>query len=120
MGRLACLARLTYIRPRRKKKKEKPAGGAAVSDPWNVPDEVRREEQARGTGFRQPSDLPPVDSPYEGQMIGYDVSFADVPKEPLRQSSVQDDPVEWADEGMERVAAQETRGDASAIKPDEL
>src|SRR5262249_29997468 len=87
IGRLACLARLTRIRRRKKKKKakEKPTGGVAVNDPWEVPDEVRREEAARGTGFVQPSELPPVDSPYEGEITGYDVNFADLPKELPRQ-----------------------------------
>jgi len=120
MGRLACLARLTHIRPRKKKKKAKPANAVAVTDPWEVPEEVQREETARGGGFVQPSELPPVDSPYEGEIVGYDVNFADVPREPVRQSAVREESVEWADEGRERVAAQETRGDASSIKPDEL
>jgi hypothetical protein len=122
MGRLACLARLTRIRRRKKKKKakEKPKGGVAVSDPWDVPDEVRREEEARGTGFVQPSELPPVDSPYEGEITGYDVNFADVPKEPARPSSAQEKPAAWGEVGTERIAAREPRGEMRKIEPDKL
>ncbi len=120
MGRLACLARLTRIRRRKKKKKPKPTSATEVSDPWEVPEEVRREEEARGTGFVQPKDLPPIDSPYDGEIVGYDVTFADVPKEPVKQAAVHEEPATWAEEGMERIAANEPRGDASSIEPDKL
>jgi len=121
MGRLACLARLTRLRRRKKKKpKAKLAGGAAVNDPWEVPDEVRREEEARGAGFVQPSDMAPLDSPHEGEISGYDVSFADVPKAPVPQSSARDEPATWGEQGMERIAASEPRGQMSAVEPDKL
>lgn len=123
MGRLACLARLTSIRRKKKKRKakQKSKTGAEVSDPWEVPEEVQREEAARGTGFVQPSDLPPVDSPYEGEIVGYDVNFADVPKEPEPQPVMQGAPKEeWAGTEVERAAAQAERQDVSAIEPDEL
>jgi CDP-6-deoxy-D-xylo-4-hexulose-3-dehydrase len=36
---------------------------------------------ARGAGFVQPSELPGLESPHEGEVSGYDVSFDDLPKD---------------------------------------
>jgi hypothetical protein len=121
LGRLACLARLTPIRSRRKKKKQKPKRGVEVNDPWDVPEEVRREDEARGGGFIQPRDLPPIDTPDEGEVTGYDVRFADVPGEEPKNTTSPEEAVSVtrSDDAAEEVA-RKARQDVSAIEPDKL
>lgn len=72
-GRLAHLLRMTEAkeRPRRKPSAKRPrTRAAAVSDPWGSAEPV------------QPRDLPPVMTPYEGPLHGYDVRYDDAPPEP--------------------------------------
>ncbi|HEX4611701.1 MAG TPA: hypothetical protein VH092_26125, partial [Urbifossiella sp.] len=43
------------------------------------------DPEAEEDGFRQPSELPPIETPDEGPLTGYDVRFADdPPKKPAR------------------------------------
>lgn len=125
MGRLACLARLTHIRPRKKKKgkKARPPRGTAIKDPWEVPEEVEREQSARGVGFTQPRELPPLESPYDGELTGYDVSFQDLPREPEPVSIPLPDeplPVHEPEVDAGPARSQLARQDVTAIQPDRL
>jgi hypothetical protein len=72
-GRLAHLLRMTEAkeRPRRKPVPKRPrTRAAAVTDPWGASEPV------------QPRDLPPVMTPYEGPLHGYDVRYDDIPSPP--------------------------------------
>jgi len=121
MGRLACLARLTRIRTKKEvaKKKAKRTRGVKVDNPWDVPDEVQREEAARGVGFTQPSEMDGLETPYEGEVTGYDVSFAQVvkpeppPALPLRRSR----PIPASE--PERVGPAASRA-TTTVEPDKL
>ena len=75
-GRMAFVVRLSDA-PVQKKKRPKPKRprGTKVSDPWEVPEEVAREEREQGHGFIQPRDLPTITGTFNEEHSGYDVSF---------------------------------------------
>ena len=90
LGRLACLARTTYVRTK-SKKKARPVRGTQATDPWEVPAEVGDELEARAGGFVQPRELPALQTPDSEATTGYDVKFESAsPPEPPA-------PVEWED-----------------------
>jgi hypothetical protein len=69
IGRLAFALRFTKsLFPEKKQKKEKPLKPIPPR-PEQDPDEV----------FTQPSDLPPIQTPYDGDLSGYDVKFEGTP-----------------------------------------
>jgi hypothetical protein len=77
LGRLAfslMFTRSLLSRKKRKKKAEKP--WVAATSPEEEPE------------FRQPSELPPIQSPDEGDLTGYDIKFEDAPKKRARAIAV--------------------------------
>lgn len=75
IGRLAfALAFTKSLMARRKKRKPERA-----EEPVRSRAEVERAEE--GVGFRQPSELPPIQTPDEGPLTGYDVRSDDEPVE---------------------------------------
>ncbi len=74
LGRLACLARLTQVRTKSKKKR-RPQRAARATDPWEVPEGAEQEAAARSGGFVQPRELPALSTPDEEAATGYDVNF---------------------------------------------
>jgi hypothetical protein len=126
MGRLAFIARLTYIRPPKPKKariKRLKKKHVVVTDPWDVPEDVRAEMEATGAGFIQPEDLPPLQTPYEGDVVGYNVAFADVPKpvEPSRKKMDLEEALPTAaDARADELDTDERRRRLAQIEPDKL
>jgi hypothetical protein len=78
LGRLAFVLMFTRSRLARKKKKRDRDDRPPVQTP--PPADPAEEEQ----WFRQPSELPPIETPDEGPLAGYDVRFADDPPKPPR------------------------------------
>lgn len=121
LGRLAFVLMFTKSRLARltKKKKEKPQDvlPEVQPPPLPEPDEVE--------GFRQPSELPPIDSPDEGPLTGYDVAFADddKPKKPrVRAEAVyprqpDDDDVPYTVNEPDGEKLPEERLPESVVKP---
>jgi hypothetical protein len=72
LGRLAFVLMFTKSRLTRRRKKEKRDEPPPLQTP-PPPAEPEAEEE----GFRQPSELPPIETPDEGPLTGYDVTFAD-------------------------------------------
>jgi hypothetical protein len=79
LGRLAFVLMFTKSRLTRRKKKDTRDELPPLQTP--APAEPEAEEE----GFRQPSDLPPIETPDEGPLTGYDVKFADDPPRPARK-----------------------------------
>lgn len=97
LGRVANRARLTYIRPRKKGGKSKPPAAIRertnVSDPWEVPEDAPELPEPPPPRFVQPSELPAIQTPYEGDVVGYDVRFDDRPRaerQPRRRSAFEE------------------------------
>ncbi len=77
LGRLAFALMFTRsILSRKKKKKRKQA------KPAEQPEEDAEPE------FRQPSELPPIQTPDEGDLAGYDVKFEDAPRKRVKAQAV--------------------------------
>src|SRR5262249_36491673 len=98
LGRVACLARLADLRPKKRKRQRRRARGVQVSDPWEVPEETETAaENVEGEPvdsqskprFIQPRDLPALHTPYDGDITGYDVKFETRPAEPPRAARKQ-------------------------------
>lgn len=77
IGRLAFVLMFTRSLLARRKKKKKPKADAAGNEPLSLDDAERPAEDE--PGFAQPSELPPIETPDEGPLTGYDVKFADEP-----------------------------------------
>ncbi|MFL5343063.1 MAG: hypothetical protein ACJ8F7_23265, partial [Gemmataceae bacterium] len=124
LGRLACLVRLTYIRPR-KKKRARRARGTAAADPWEVPAEAEQEVAARSGGFLQPREMPALETPDEEASVGYDVKFDAAPAtpEPTPARDFDDDAMIGADVDRDQLdeEARELRQRAAQwIQPDKI
>ncbi len=119
LGRLACIVRLTKIR-RRKRKKRIAKSGAVVVDAWEIPDQD--EQDNGGPGFVQPEDLPPLQTPYEGDVVGYNVRFEDVSRAPQPTPSSVESSCAMPEPELARapVIDEEARQRIAAIKPDQL
>lgn len=78
LGRLAFVLMFTKSRLTRRKKK---APRDDLPPVQSAPPAGEEEEQE---GFRQPSELPPIETPDEGPLTGYEVRFADDPPKPAR------------------------------------
>jgi len=88
-GRMAHVARLASAERKKKRKpKLKRPRGTKVVDPWEVPDEVLREEEEQGTGFIQPSDMPTITGVLDEEISGYDVSFKNATVDPSTSTDV--------------------------------
>lgn len=79
LGRLAFSLMFTRSVLARKKKKKKAAETKPTSESAPPPEE---EE------FRQPSELPPIQTPDEGELTGYNISFEDAPKKRVQAQSI--------------------------------
>lgn len=79
LGRLAFVLMFTRSRLTRRKKKRDRGDDLPPLQTPSPADAVEEEE-----GFRQPSELPPIDTPDEGPLAGYDVTFADDAPKPAR------------------------------------
>ena len=122
LGRLAFVLMFTKSRlARLRKKKEEPRDELPPVQPPPLPEPDEVE------GFRQPSELPPIDTPDEGPLAGYDVAFADEPrpkKARVRAEAVyprrpDDDDVPYAVNEPDGAALPEERLPASVVKPRE-
>jgi hypothetical protein len=139
LGRLACLARLTDIRRKRRRRARPPAKGVTTNDPWDVPDEPDEEpiteaeappDRVATPGFVQPRDLPALHTPYDGDITGYDVTFNDAPAKsepnakPKRKRPPREEPMPMQrDAEADRVIEREketSRQRAAAIVPDKI
>jgi len=120
LGRLAFVLVFTKSRLARRKKKE-PRDELPPVQPPQLPEPEEAE------GFRQPSDLPPIDTPDEGPLTGYDVAFADdaKPRRPRVQAEAvyprrpDHDDVPYAANEPDGEAPPEERIPASVVKPRE-
>ncbi|MBN9517257.1 hypothetical protein J0H58_01865 [bacterium] len=79
LGRLAFALMFTKSRFARRKKKDERDELPPLQTPPPA-DPVAEEE-----GFRQPSDLPPIETPDEGPLTGYDVKFLDDKPKPKKK-----------------------------------
>lgn len=89
LGRLAFVLAFTKSRLTRRKKPDERDELPPLQTPPPA-DPVVEEE-----GFRQPSDLPPIETPDEGPLTGYDVKFLDdapKPKKRVRAEVATDEP----------------------------
>ena len=124
LGRLACLARLTYVQPKKKKRVRPARGQAAAIDPWDVPEEAEQEASARFGGFQQPRDLPALATPNEEAETGYDVRFeaaAPPVEEPRPRLKLEEDLPIGSDVEFDRLEDEERQlrqQAVRAIKPD--
>lgn len=122
MGRLACIVRLTGIR-RRKRPKKASAQGAVVTGSWDIPEQTNEEQEAVRQGFVQPEDLPALRTPHEGDVVGYNVQFGDIPK-PARSMPMSEleTPlgVEATDKAPIQIEREEARRRVVEIKPDQV
>jgi len=78
LGRLAFSLMFTRSVLSRRKRKKRPAEAAPAPEP--PPEEPE---------FRQPSELPPIATPDEGDLTGYDIQFEDAPKKRIRAQTVE-------------------------------
>jgi hypothetical protein len=120
LGRLAFVLMFTKSRlAKLTRKKKEPRDELPPVQPPPLPEPDEAE------GFRQPSELPPIDSPDEGPLTGYDVAFADDDKKPkprVRAEAVHprrpdDDDVPYAVTEPDGEAPPEERLPASVVKP---
>lgn len=122
MGRLACIVRLTRIR-RRKRAKRPSAKRAVVTGSWDIPEHANQEQEAVSRGFVQPEDLPALQTPHEGDVVGYNVQFEDAPKStktmPTRDREAPM-PMADVDQGPPKIEQEEARRRLAAIKPDQV
>jgi hypothetical protein len=79
LGRLAFSLMFTKSILVRKKKKRKPAGDS--HEAASIPPSAEPE-------FQQPSELPPIQTPDEGNLTGYDIRFDDKPRKRIRAQSL--------------------------------
>lgn len=77
LGRLAFALMYTRSILSRKKKKKRTAGSPAAEQPENDPEPA----------FIQPSELPPIQTPDEGPLTGYDIRFEATPRKRVRAES---------------------------------
>jgi hypothetical protein len=130
LGRLANCARLTEIRPRRKRAKTRVRREVRrrveVADPWEVPEDAPEFPEPPPPRFVQPSEMPGVQTPYEGEVVGYDVRFDDGPVAPRPAARVElEAPVPLQEEDV-GVAARRSAEDRAArqraadIEPDKV
>ncbi len=123
LGRLAFVLRYTKSRFTRRKKAEPRDELPPVQTPGPA-----EEEEAEG--FRQPSELPPIDTPDEGPLAGYDVKFADDAPKPARkrvraeaaeparrEPDPDDDDVPYVVNEPDGAALPEERVPASVVRP---
>ncbi|HJZ55074.1 MAG TPA: hypothetical protein VKE74_08945 [Gemmataceae bacterium] len=80
LGRLAFV--LAFTRPFMTRKKK---GGSAKRDQSDGAGQGGTLESGSDPGFAQPSDLPPIDTPNEGPLTGYDLKTAEVPEKPRKR-----------------------------------
>ena len=126
-GRMAHVARLAEggskkkAKPKPKARVKRPRG-MEVIDPWEVPEEVRLEEEAQAGGFVQPSDMPAFKGVMDEDISGYDVSFTDAAKTESTTTDVDDPPDSRLEDGYTtaRPNRERTFDAASAITPDPL
>jgi hypothetical protein len=124
-GRMAFIVRLSDAPVKRKKRpKMKRVRGAQVTDPWEVPEDVRLEEEARGGGFTQPSDMPTMTGALDEELSGYDVNFHKSTENERQGAKTEPDGRDPLPQADQRTARQTTREQknrvAHGIKPDEL
>ena len=85
MGRLGFVLSFTAgpgERRRKRRRNRRPRERAvAVTDPWAAPEgEPEPEPAAEAAPRRQPSEMEPIQTPFEGPVSGYDVVFEDRPR----------------------------------------
>jgi hypothetical protein len=83
IGRLAFALKFTKSLFQTKKKR-KPKADVEASSAESGDDLNRDAEIVSEPYFRQPSELPPINTPDEGELTGYDVKFADDPPAPAQ------------------------------------
>jgi hypothetical protein len=123
MGRLAYIVRLSRIRRRKKRTRRASVESSVVTDSWDIPEEANEEQEAVQRGFVQPEDLPALQTPYEGEVVGYNVAFNDIPRPVRRMPQPELEapmPIEEADDELRRARAEEARKRAAAIEPDRV
>lgn len=123
LGRLAFVLRYTKSRLTRRKKAE-PRDELPPVQPPPLPEPEEAE------GFRQPSELPPIETPDEGPLTGYDLAFADEPKparkrvraeaaEPAGRAGPDEDSETYVVNEPDGAALPEERLPESVVKPRE-
>jgi len=83
LGRLAFVLVFTRSILSRRKKKRPAADEVGNTGTKREEDDAAANPESDGgaaTGFTQPSDLPPIHTPDEGPLSGYDVKFDDAPR----------------------------------------
>jgi len=131
LGRLANRARLIQIGPRRERANAKVSRKlrkrVQVTDPWELPEDAPEFPEPPPPRFVQPSELPALQTPYEGEIVGYDVRFDDGPQVQRQspQLTKMEDAVPMQDEHFGGAAARSAEDRASRkrlaeIEPDSL
>lgn len=100
LGRLAYALMYTRDLFRRRKKKKK-QDDAEDEKKAHTPARPTEEEAEEDPGFTQPRDLPPIHTPDEGPLTGYDLKVDEPPKKPRKrvvaQVAEEDEPAKAID-----------------------
>lgn len=94
IGRLAFALAFTKSLLVRRKKRKPERDGDGPEARRSAPPPPDEEEPAEPERFRQPSELPPVVTPDEGPITGYDVKMDDEPASPKKPRRVRAETVE--------------------------